>query len=165
MLSPVGRADIGSVFKNSLIFEDGELAKDLVSIPKLDEDGCKIIIEKGKMKIYKNDKIIMEDIKEDGLYLIDVEGKERIFLAGDVAPKNRTEKLMRGHSRLGHRNLLQINKYIKNKQIKYADFPKDVTEQEIKALPLCDSCQRAKLTKRRMRGRVERATPGKERRW
>jgi hypothetical protein len=53
MLSPVGRADIGSVFKNSLIFEDGELAKDLVSIPKLDEDGCKIIIEKGKMKIYK----------------------------------------------------------------------------------------------------------------
>jgi hypothetical protein len=36
MLSPVGRADIGSVFKKSLIFEDGELAKDLVSIPKLD---------------------------------------------------------------------------------------------------------------------------------
>jgi len=50
-LTPLGRADIGSVFKNSLVFNDGELVKDLVSIPKLDEEGCKIIIEKGKMKI------------------------------------------------------------------------------------------------------------------
>ena len=67
-LSPLGRADIGSVFKNSLIFNDGELVKDLVSIPKLDEDGCKIIIEKGEMKIYKNNKMIMQGTKEDGLY-------------------------------------------------------------------------------------------------
>ena len=105
--------------------------------------------------------MIMQGVKEDGLYQIDVHERERIFLAGDVAPKSRAEILSRGHARMGHRNLLQINKYIKNKQIKCDTFPKDVTEQEIKALPLCDSCQRSKFTKRRMRGRVERATPAK----
>lgn len=36
------------------------------------------------------------------------------------------------------------------------DFPNDVSEQEIKALPLCDSCQR---TKQRMHGRVELNAP------
>jgi hypothetical protein len=160
-LIPLGRADIGSVFKNSLIFKDTELAKDLVSIPKLDEDGCKIIIENGKMEIYKNKELIMEGTKEDGLYLIDVQGKERIFLSSDTTPKNREERIKRGHTRLGHRNLLQINKYIKKGQIKYDDFPRDVTEKEIKAMPLCDSCERAKFTKRRMRGRVERQTSAK----
>lgn len=37
-LISLGRADVGSVFKDALVFNGDELAKDLGSIPKLDEE-------------------------------------------------------------------------------------------------------------------------------
>ena len=110
------------------------------------------------MQIYKNDRLIMEGKKENGLYMFDVEGTEHILLA-DNAPQNRKEKLQRTHTQLGHRNLLQVRKYVKQKLIKLEGFPDNITEAEIKALPLCDACQRAKFTKMRRRGRVDRTPP------
>ena len=108
------------------------------------------------MNIYKNEKLIMEGKKEDGLYMFDIDNTDTILLASN-APKNQREKLQRAHTRLGHRNLLLIKKYVKNKLIKLNDFPSQVTDEEIKSLPLCDACQRAKFTSMRIRGRGERA--------
>ena len=69
-LEPIGRADIGTTYDKTLIFNDKDLEKELISIPRLDEKGCKIIIEKGKMDIYKNDKMLMSGNKDQGLYSI-----------------------------------------------------------------------------------------------
>ena len=38
----------------------------------------------------------------------------------------------------------------------YSSFPANVSDQEIKSMPLCDACQRSKFTSRRMQGRGER---------
>jgi hypothetical protein len=154
-LEPIGRANIGTTYHDTLIFNDDDLEKELISIPRLDDEGCKIIIENGKMDILKDNKRIMYGTKEKGLYMFNLHKTENLLLA-DNAPKDKTEILQRAHTKLGHRNLLQIKKYIKNKQINFAPFPVNISDQEIKALPLCDACQRAKFTTRRMRGRGNR---------
>lgn len=61
----------------------------------------------------------MEGAKESGMYLLDIEGKERILLTTVTLPRKIEDKLLRGHSRLGQRNLLQLNEYIKNDLIKH----------------------------------------------
>ncbi len=71
---PLGRADIGTTYKNSLVFEDTDLDQNLISIPKLDDEGCEIRIKEGKMTITKNNKEIMRGVKENGLYQIDLGG-------------------------------------------------------------------------------------------
>ena len=135
----------------------------MVSIPRLDEEGCEIKIKNGKLTIKRNDKIIMEGIKENGLYMIDMEETENILLA-DNAARDKKELLQRIHSRLGHRNLLQVKKYIKNNLVKIKNFPLNTTDADIKALPLCDVCQRSKFTSMRRRGRGSRTAekPGQK---
>ena len=149
--------DIGTTFKNALIFNDNELSENLISIPRLDDEGCTITITNGKMIVTKDNKIILEGQKEEGLYQFDLDGTETALL-GNVIPRDRTAKLQRLHHALGHRNLLRINKYIRERKIRIKDFPSNVTDIEIRALPLCDACLRAKFTKRRL-PRVERKVP------
>ena len=55
-LRPLGRANIGTTYKGALVFEDSELEMNLISIPRLDDDGCKIEIEDGTMIVKKNEK-------------------------------------------------------------------------------------------------------------
>ena len=163
-LNPIGRADIGSTYRQSLVFEDDELEKNLISFPRLDDDGCDIRIFGGKVTVKKNDRVILEGEKEGHLYQFDLDDTETAMLA-DTTPRDRETKLRRFHNVSGHRNLLRISKYIKTKKIIINGFPKDVSENEIKALPLCDACQRSKFTKRRLKryeknniGRGERVT-------
>jgi hypothetical protein len=154
-LTPIGRADIGSTYKNTLIFNDNELEKELVSIPRLDDEGCEIIIKGGELIIKRDNNIIMQGKKENGLYMLDLRKTENILLA-DNAPRDRKELLQRLHSKLGHRSLFLIRKYVKQGLIKLQDFPKEVSDAEIKSLPLCESCQKAKFTTMRRRGRGNR---------
>ena len=147
-LIPVGRATIGSAYKESLIFEDDDLTENLISIPRLDDEGCRIIIENGKMSVSKNKIIIMEADKKDGLYEFDLDGTETALLA-DVKTMDRLTELRRIHHRTGHRNLLRINKYIKNKTLQIEQFPGNVSDRELQAMPTCDACAKAKFTKLR----------------
>ena len=149
-ISPLGRADVGTTYKNSLVFEDHDLDQNLISIPKLDEEGCEIIIKNGIMTVTRNNIKIMEGKKEKGLYQIDLEGTEMALLS-DVKTRDRETTLRRIHNITGHRNLLRINKYVKQKTLKFTGFPKDVQNKEIEAMPLCDGCTRAKFTKRRIK--------------
>jgi transposase InsO family protein len=146
---PIGRANIGSTYKNSLIFNDEDLSENLISIPRLDDDGCKITIQNGKMIVTKNDETIMEATKLNGLYEFDLNGTENALMA-NVQPQDRASALRRMHHVFGHRNLIRINKYIKAKTLINKEFPNNVSENEIKSMPICDACARAKFTKRRI---------------
>ena len=86
------------------------------------------------MDIMKDNKIIMQGNKNNGLYMFDISETDNILLASNT-PKNTTEKLQRAHSKLGHRNLLQIKKYIKNKHIKLNGFPINATDDIGMRLP------------------------------
>lgn len=111
-LSAVGRADVGTTYKNALIFEDGELHDNLISIPRLDDDGCKIVIENNKLIVTKGNKTIITGEKSNGLYTFDLNGTEHALLA-DPQPKDRASLLKRIHNRLGHRNLLRIRNILR----------------------------------------------------
>jgi len=154
-INPIGRADIGSTYKNTLIFDDSDLEKELVSIPRLDDEGCEINIKNGQLTIKKENKIILTGKKENGLYYMNIDETENALLA-DNAPRDRREMLLRIHTKLGHRNLFLIRKYVKQGLIKFNNFPENLTDAEIKALPLCESCQRAKFTTMRRKGRGTR---------
>ena len=95
-LSSLGRADVGTTFKNSLIFEDGELDQNLISIPRLDDEGCKITIENNKLTVTKKNKIILIGEKSNGLYITDFTDAETALLA-DPKPKDRRTLLKRLH--------------------------------------------------------------------
>ena len=84
---------------------------------------------------------------------MDINNTENSLLA-DNAPASRQEMLQRIHAQLGHRSLSLIRKYVKQDLIKLNDFPNNVSDSEIKALPLCESCQIAKFTSIRRRGRA-----------
>ena len=62
-LTALGRADVGSTYKNALVFDDGELEQNLISIPRLDDDGCEINIKQNTLTVKKNDKIILQGNK------------------------------------------------------------------------------------------------------
>ena len=158
-LRPLGRANIGTTYKGALIFEDSELEMNLISIPRLDDDGCKIEIEDGTMIVKKNEKIIMSGRKEDGLYQFDLDGTETALL-GNVKTNSRSTTLQRIHNRLGHRNLLRIAKYVKEKKLKIEGFPANVTDREVQSLPLCDACTRAKFTRRKLKRIEKTRMPG-----
>ena len=151
---PLGRADVGTTYKNSLVFNDYDLDQNLISLPKLDEEGCEIVIKNGKLTVTKNNKIIMEGKKENGLYQIDLDGTETALLS-DVKTKDRETTLRRMHNITGHRNLLRINKYVKQNKLKFTGFPNDVSNKEIESMTLCDGCTRAKFTKRRLKRFIE----------
>ncbi|CAM9966409.1 unnamed protein product, partial [Ectocarpus fasciculatus] len=129
-----------------------ELQRNLISISKLDDDGCEINIKNGVMQVHKQDKLIIHAEKDHGLYQFDMEGTETALLA-DVQTRNKTDTLRRVHHRLGHRNLLRIRKAVNNKLMVISQWPANVSEQEIKSLPLCDPCMRSKFNKRRLRRR------------
>ena len=86
--------------------------------------------------------------------MIDFDNEKLVSALADSNPgaNSRTHKLTIAHWIFGHRNHLQIFRYLKKKLLRYKHYPKDVTEAELKALPLCDACQRAKHTKMRRRG-------------
>lgn len=129
---------------------DGELQENLISIPRLDDNGCKSTIENNKLTVEKNYKLILSGEKTNGLYITDFSGAETALLT-DPKPKDREHLLRRAHNRAGHRSLLRIQKYIKDESLKLDLLRSNISEQEIKSLPLCDSCERAKFTKRRLR--------------
>ena len=157
-LIPLGRADIGSTYKGALVFEDHELAANLISIPRLDSEGCTIMIENSKMTVTKNGKLIMQGKKEEGgLYQFNMRDTEMALL-GDVTTPDRLTTLQRNHNVLGHRNLLRISKYIRENKLKMRDWPPNVSDREITSMPLCDACVKAKMTKRRIH-RIEPKGP------
>ena len=82
----MGKTDVGTLFKDSLVFDDGDLHKNLISLPKLDDSGHKILIENGQMKIYKHNTLVLEGRKESGLYMIDLDNEKLVSALADSKP-------------------------------------------------------------------------------
>ena len=155
-LYPLGKASIGPIFDEILVFRDEDLHKNLISLPRLDDKGYKIEIRNQKMIIKDpHGSTVLEGTKEDDLYAFEIQLLDKSFcLLADSNPGvSQTQKLKISHCLCGHRNLVSIFQYIKNDLIDLKYFPRGVTIAEIKALELCDACMRAKFTKMRRRGR------------
>jgi hypothetical protein len=128
-LIPLGRADVGTTYKGAILFENHKLAANLISIPRLDTEGCKIVVENSKMVVSKRGKTIMSGMKEEGgLYKFNLESTEMALL-GSVTTPDRPTTLRRLHNSLGHRNLLRLNKYVKNKTMRVDGWPSNVTDR------------------------------------
>ena len=154
---PLEKTSMGNRIPDALVFKDEDLTVNLLSPSQLDESGHTIKIENGKMFVFDSDShLVMEDRKENGLYMFDIDQKnieKELCLLADSHPSlSKEQKLRLAHYRLGHRNLIAILRYIKNNLIDYDDFPLSIKQLEIQALPLCDACLRPKFTKLRRKG-------------
>jgi hypothetical protein len=130
------------------VVADEHLHLNLISVPKLDSDGCVVKFSDSAGQVFDSRGILRSSaILTDRLYMCDIRdfSTSDIALVASVSPP---ETINLWHNRLGHRNLPNL-KFAFNQGLLLG--PKKMSSSRAPT-GLCDSCTRAKITRYRFGG-------------
>ena len=97
----------GVCLQGALLVPD--LTDNLISLGRLDSDGMKIVIEKGVMTVWKDEKVIAKAKNRQNLYYLEEKNEviERALAVSEVTVEKASAAMTKKqwHSRLGHLNV------------------------------------------------------------
>lgn len=118
-----------------------ELTHNLLSVSKLDDAGFKLVIEDGKLRAIKNEMVIFESEKRNGMYPVTFNARKH---HANVAICKK-DAIMLWHRRLDHLSLSNVCKMSKGL---VKGMPNDISEIPV----VCECCIKSKQTRRPFSG-------------
>ena len=149
-LPATGQGDLGAL-SDVLQLRDDHLSSNILSVPRFDLDGCKVVFENQEVRVYNKQRkliasgplgsdlsyrLLLKDVISGGA----PEGGDRALLGSATPP----EDLNLWHDRLIHRNRRQLTYAIKHNLIQGINIKGNIN----KPAALCEPCVLAKSTRR-----------------